>query len=425
MGMTLSSATLLQLKVIAFLKRGNVVSISGLDEQAYKKIIQFTGSMSSLYSESDVPLIHPRLVEKLFCFTTGSKDLARHDSSFDAYQSGDRGVGVKTYRSDLKKTTNTEKVAEFTKIAASGVLHNKSKEDLAYSIAELRNMRVASDTAEYGLDLDKSYYHCLIRVPGGAFFHEEPYGKVNIPKITPADATGKATASFDSSNFGHVYFRDDVSFYSYNVSKNVLYKRFETSKGFNSDFFPIPIISDLLKKVVDDRFSLPLESDTVHAIECAKTVVLPLYSSRSENKVVAPRSGINQWNARGRVRSFGEAYIPVPIAVHREYPNFFPPRDTKFKLRLPNGKIIFAKICQQDGKALMSDPNTDLCEWLFSTIDGSMPEAEKRLVKEAPYTYSDLLHIGKDSVTVTKLEGEDADFEITSASLNSYEDQFL
>ncbi len=400
-------------------------SISGLDEQAYKKIVQFTGAMSSLYSESDVPLIHPRLVEKLFCFATGSKDLARHDSSFDASQLGNRGVGVKTFRSDSKKTTNTEKVAEFTKIAASGVLLNKSKEELAYSIAELRNLRIASDAAEYGIDPENSYYHCLIRIAGGAFFHEEEYGTVNVSRITPTDATGRETARFDSNSFGHVYFRDDLSCYSYNVSKNVLYKRFEISKGFNSEVFSIPIISDLLKKVVDGSFNFPLFTDTVQSTEVAQAVILPLYSSRSESRFVPPRSGINQWNARGRPRSFGEAYIPVPIAVRREYPDFFPPRDTKFKLRLPNGNVIFAKICQQDGKALMSDPNTDLCEWLFSTIDGSMREAEKRLAKEAPYTYSDLLRIGKDSVTLTKLEGEDADFEITSAALNAYEEQFL
>ena len=73
----------------------------------------------------------------------------------------------------------------------------------------------------------------------------------------------------------------------------------------------------------------------------------------------------------------------------------------------------------------MSDPNTALCEWLFSTIDGSMQEAEKRIVTRAAYTYSDLLRIGKDSVTISKLDGEDADFEISSAPLNSYEDQFL
>ena len=400
-------------------------SISGLDEVAYKKIVQFTGSMSSLYSESNVPLVHPRLVEKLFCFATGSKDLARQDSSFDANQDGIRGVGVKTFRSDPKKTSNTEKVAEFTKIAAAGILLNKSKEELAFAIAELRNSRVESDAAEYGIDLQKSYYHCLIRIPGGAFFHEEDYGRVAVSEIKPTDSTGKEVTRFDSNSFGHVYFRDDRALYSYNVSKNVLYKRFEISKGFNSEIFEIPIIPDLLGKVVGNNFALPWENDPARTIFEKKGVVLPLYSSRSDNKVVAPKSGINQWNAGGRSRSFGEAYIPVPIAIHRTFPDFFPTRDEKFKLRLPNGKIVLSKICQQEGKALMSDPNTELCEWLFSTIDGSIKEAEKRIITSAPYTYSDLLRIGKDSVTVSKLQGEDADFEISSAPLNSYEEQFL
>ena len=400
-------------------------SISGLDEVAYKKIVQFTGSMSSLYSESSVPLVHPRLVEKLFCFASGSKDLARQDSSFDANQDGIRGVGVKTFRSDQKKNSNSEKVAEFAKIAATGILLNKSKEELAFAIAELRNSRVESDAAEYGIDLQKSFYHCLIRIPGGAFFHEEDYGQVEVSEIKPTDSRGKEVARFDSNSFGHVYFRDDQALYSFHVSKNVLYKRFELSKGFNSEIFEIPIIPDLLGKVLGNEFALPWENDPARTIFEKKSVVLPLYSSRSDNKVVAPKSGINQWNGGGRARSFGEAYIPVPIAVHRVFPDFFPTRDEKFKLRLPNGKIVLSKICQQEGKALMSDPNTELCEWLFSTIDGSIKEAEKRIMTSAPYTYSDLVRIGKDSVIISKLQGEDADFEISSAPLNSYEEQFL
>jgi hypothetical protein len=70
----------------------------------------------------------------------------------------------------------------------------------------------------------------------------------------------------------------------------------------------------------------------------------------------------------------------------------------------------------------MSNPNTELCRWLFSTIDGSFEEAERRLGTEnKPYTYSDLLAIGKDSVKVRRVIGQSWDYEMESAPIGSYE----
>jgi hypothetical protein len=103
-------------------------------------------------------------------------------------------------------------------------------------------------------------------------------------------------------------------------------------------------------------------------------------------------------------------------------PGFFPDGDQQFRLRLPSGEIISAKICQDGSKALMANPNTDLCKWLFATIDGSYDISERRLVDSRPYVYSDLELIGKDSVRVTKASGQLWDFEIQSASLGSYEE---
>jgi hypothetical protein len=55
-------------------------------------------------------------------------------------------------------------------------------------------------------------------------------------------------------------------------------------------------------------------------------------------------------------------------------------------------------------------------------IDGSFAEAERRMGTEnKPYTYSDLLAIGKDSVRVRKVTGQDWDYEMESAQVGSYE----
>jgi hypothetical protein len=139
-------------------------------------------------------------------------------------------------------------------------------------------------------------------------------------------------------------------------------------------------------------------------------------------KEVPAKSGINQWNAGGRKRSFGEAYISIPRKVHQMKPGFFPERDQKFDLRLPSGEVVRAKVCQQGSKALMSDPNTVLCNWLFSTIDGDHSYSQSRLSRGLPYTYDDLARIGKDSVRLTKIAGDDLVFELEFAAVGSYEE---
>jgi hypothetical protein len=70
----------------------------------------------------------------------------------------------------------------------------------------------------------------------------------------------------------------------------------------------------------------------------------------------------------------------------------------------------------------MSDPNAVLCHWLFSTIDGSYSYAESRLPRRLPYTYDDLARIGKDAVTVRRLDQTGALFELEFAPLGAFEE---
>jgi len=89
---------------------------------------------------------------------------------------------------------------------------------------------------------------------------------------------------------------------------------------------------------------------------------------------------------------------------------------------LPSGAIVSAKVCQDGSKALMSDPNTVLCNWLFSTIDGSYSYAESRMPRHKPYTYDDLARVGKDSVLVRKLDESGSAFELEFAAVGSFEE---
>ena len=153
-------------------------------------------------------------------------------------------------------------------------------------------------------------------------------------------------------------------------------------------------------------------------------VVLPLYSLR-DHKVPA-KSGINQWNAGGRQRKFGEAYIPIPAEIRERFPRFFPPRDKHFDLLLPNGQVAHrAKVCQAGGKALMTQSNIELGRWLLSVIDPfTTPSDFGRVsIRRSPYKYSDLIAIGSDAVVVRKTgSGRSASYSVEFASLGAYEE---
>lgn len=397
--------------------------LSDLKTPTYLQKLALIAQLSPLFSDSDKPFIQSRFAERLFCLESGATDLARKDISFDAKSLDGKGVGIKTYVAAGKTTAKVEKIAEFTAYATQGTFAGLSGEALAREVAVLRNLRVSSDSSEIGVEVAKSFYHCVVRTPGELFFIEQDFGLISLDEIRPTDRFGKPSSRFAES--GHVYFDDGIHNYMFNVAKNVLYRRFDPALGFvstatqlNASLELSALISELQKMELSHE---QLTSEDISVLENQDFVVLPLYSASS--KSVARASGINQWNAGGRARKFSEAYIPVPSQVHKIKPGFFPARDVSFSLKLPNGEIVQASICQDGDKALMSNPNTELCKWLFAMIDGTFAEAERRMATEnRPYTYSDLLAIGKDSVIVRKVSGESWDYELESAPVGSYED---
>jgi hypothetical protein len=149
------------------------------------------------------------------------------------------------------------------------------------------------------------------------------------------------------------------------------------------------------------------------------SVVLPLYSTNTATKTIPERSGLNQWNALGRARSPGESYIPVPRIVHRLAPTFFPDRNSNFELELPNGQTVIAKICQSEGKALMSKPNSSLNFWLFKLIDGSLENYVQRFSAKRPYRYEDLVRLGFDCVRIQKSNTNK--FTMSTGSIGEFE----
>jgi hypothetical protein len=402
------------------------------DTAKYEALLKSIALISGLFSENSAPYIDSRFVEKMFALTTGAIDLGRKDCSFDMKIEPDIGIGVKTFLGGAG-SHKTEKIAELTSLSRRHEFDTEDKLDLAILVSNYRNIRVQSDALENGIDLKSSIYHCLIRFPKAAIVHEEPYHLIDLDAI---QIIKRNDARNDTDLKENILFSDGKSVYSYSRSKNVLFKRF-TYEPFKNRI-PLEVSSkpfDLLFRVsnlqTNSELSIAVELDNAgrsHQMSQLKKgidyVILPLYSPKSHS--VQLRSGINQWNAGGRSRKYGEAYIPVPVSIHHNFPGFFPERDQKFKVRLSNQTSVFnAKICQAGGKALMTSPNFELGKWLTSVIDPTIPnEAFNRPVGgRAPFTYLDLEKIGKDSVAITKsIENGESVYLITFSPIGSYED---
>jgi len=358
----------------------------------YEKMLKLIGSLSGLFSDNISPYLDSRIAENLFCKSFKAQNMARDDKSFDAMKDG-VGIGIKTFL--CKNDESFEKIAEFNRL--SKLFRGLEPEDMVRKVAELRNDRVSTDARLYGTE--DSIYHCIVRRPNKILAFETPMHLVDLDAIQNIRV---------NSNGNIIDFEDGICKYKFNVTKSVLQRKFKAEN----------FVLELTVTGVDDPFSvlegLIPEVTTSPTIAQEDYVVLPLYSYERITKVkyVPERSGLNQWNADGRIRHNNEVYIPVPAEVHRLAPAFFPPGTADhFKLVLPKGTEIEAKLCQAGDKALMSKHNKDLGEWMLRDFFGF---SEWQLV-----SYKMLEDKGTDSVLIKKIEG--GKYSIEFLPVGSYE----
>lgn len=328
-----------------------------------------------------------RAAENIFCESFNARNLSRGDHAIDA-EKNSIGIGLKTFLRGNNKTW--QKIAEFN----AERINYESLSPGAYirKIAELRNNRLQFVKDAYGVE--DLLYHCVVREKDKFSIHEEAMNFVDINNI--ADI---------KPNSSTISFNDGMHEYSFLKTKSTLTKRFTT----------LSPIANLDIRIYDNplgELSKLFHIETpVEIPEITGTVFLPLYGGGGE---VFERSGLNQWNAGGRTRHDDEAYIPVPVEVHRYFPGFFPPRDEHFQLKFPDGTIRESKICQAGGKALMTKSNRELGNWLLRKV--------LRLQPGELVTRQLLDDLGIDSVRVDKFP--DRTYEINFAPTGAYE-QFI
>ena len=364
---------------------------SGNTKKRYINMLKAMASLSRLSSESAVPYLGYREVENIFCKVFEAENLSRSDCSADASKNG-VGIGIKTFLEGNGKSW--QKVAEFNKDAS--LFKSKSQNEIVLIISKLRNERINATKRIYGLN--EMIYHCVVRQEGEIKVFECPMDLIDIDSIK--------NIKFGRSNT--VTFNDDINEYSINLSKSTLYKRFitknvilETKVEIIAD--PYEIIMNLLTGGNKLTFE-PINKEKPH-------VFLPLYSE-TEKKKVPEKSGLNQWNANGRKRKYNEVYIPIPIFIRKNFKGFFPSRDKTFDVLLPDGKRLNAKICQDGGKALMTNPNTDLGEWILRQV--------MNLNEGEILTYARLEELGIDSVVIYKEENNMYSIDFTK--IGSYDE---
>lgn len=357
----------------------------------YEQLLKAVGSLSNLFSEAPEPYLASRATENLFCKAFEAENLSRSDASADASK-GKIGFGIKTFLEGNGRTM--QKVAEFN--SDHLIFGTLPPEEKIKKIAELRNERIETTKRIFGLD--DLIYHCITRKVGKILVYETSAPLIQIDQIKDIAVTARGST---------IQFSDPSAEYTFNLSKSTLYKRFIT---------PDQVLLDVPVRILTDPFTaiekLISEAGLIFApVKVQPHVFLPLYSMRGGMKHAPEKSGLNQWNASGRPRDPNEIYIPIPAWIHRTFENFFPPRDEAFELTLPDRTTMSAKVCQDNSKALMSNPNSALGKWLLRDVL-NLPELEL-------LTYDKLQAIGLDTVVIYKIDSGHYDIDFTR--IGSYE----
>lgn len=361
-------------------------------QEEYKQMLGIIGKLTRLFSESTCPYLPYRVQENVFCKYFKADNLARSDCSADA-KKNKIGVGLKTWMGN-----DDQKVAEFDSLRER--FCDLTGLDLVKKIAEFRNERIRVTKNLYGIE--EMVYHIVKRIPHSMQILEHAFDTIEIGNIKLIPNRG---------NVNNTYFTDGKHTYHFSMSKNTLYMLFDDM--ILLDAFNVDILDDPYSYLMGLANSIPtIEKNNQAYFDTTNKICLRLYSTKSTGeKFVFEKSGLNQWNARGRVRHPNEIYIPFPTEDKKRNIGFFPPRDQPFDLLLPDGTMISAKVCQDNDKAIMSNPNKVLGEWLLRKVF-ELPEG-------TILTYEMLEIFGIDCVVFTKLE--DLKYSIDFGELGTYE----
>jgi hypothetical protein len=358
--------------------------------------LRVLGWVTKLNGENeDVPFMYYRGVEDAYCKATGARNLGKDDIVVDAVGRG-IGVAIKTFLEG--QGSSYQIIGEF---GAAKPSYDKL-EPLAKmkKVCGLRNQRI--EDAKRLHELDKVFYLVFVRAKGKIMIMEQPLRTISLRDIRIKKATT-----------GSIHFSDGQHEYKFDISDSKLYKKFYSRHAQIT--FPVKILKDPYKALLKliGPATLKVTKKTTHANKTKKSesVVLPLFSTGARGKYVPERSGLNQWNAKGRKRSPDEIYVLIPSWLREKIPAFLPKNGSEFSVVRPDARSMRCKACQQGGKALMSIPNRALGTFILRDALSIKPG---KIV-----TCDDLLKAGIDGIRLSKISNKT--FALEVAKVGEYE----
>ncbi|WP_379969120.1 hypothetical protein [Ectobacillus sp. sgz5001026] len=109
--------------------------------------------------------------------------------------------------------------------------------------------------------------------------------------------------------------------------------------------------------------------------------------------IIQEKGGLNWGQRPGREPN--QAYIPVPLEVHKENPNFFPNLKEEFTIITDDGKSFLCKMEQDNRKAItICRNNSELGKYFRSRLGVQLGEKVE---------VSDLYRYGRDYVRIFKI----------------------
>ena len=414
------------------------------EREEYIKFLQVYGALTNLFRQKHgnlIPYLDSKFQETIYAKVFNSENVDIGNTPHDILSVfGDEriGIGLKTW---MNSRPSFQKVMQLKRYKTEiDPYFNKSDEELAIKLSELKNERMLIDYNRLGLSKDKNIYHYVTRDEGKFVIQETLYSIVNLDNLRKFKRTNTAFAWSD----GHKTYK-----YTYGDSQIWQY--------FNSDADDTLVLNQFDVNIIENPFDFLLKSyfnfiDDFKKAESSEDIVevyLPLYSYRT--KEVELKSGLNAWNAAPKnknsssLRPLNEVYIPIPLEFHKKYPDFFCPDvfeiqrrqknyagssknkpQVRFHLQLPNGKKIPALLTQSNMKSLQSgslteiDPNTGklygqsaLGQWLLVDVLG--------LKERQPVTKEWLEKKGTDSVRLWRKKDDYSTINIDFAPIGSFE----
>ncbi|MBW7799690.1 NgoFVII family restriction endonuclease [Streptococcus thermophilus] len=420
------------------------------ERDEYVRFLQVYGALSNLFRQKHgdpIPYLDSKFQETVYAkvFKGENVDIGNTPHDVLSVFGNDRiGIGVKTW---MNSKPSYQKVMQLKRFKPEiDPYFEKSDEELAFKLSQIKNDRMISDYNRLGLSEYKNIYHYVTRDAGKFVVQETAYPLVDFNNLQNFKRTD-TTFSWSDGEKDYKFTRGDSQ----------IWQHFDSNKKDTLilNQFDVSIIDDPFDFLLKSYFHFIDTSDADKQKEDIVEIYLPLYSYRT--KEVEEKSGLNSWNAAPKskgsstLRPLNEIYIPIPREFHKKFPDFFCPDifeaerrqkdwkerkktmlvteekpEVRFNLKLPNGKTIPGLVTQSNMKALQSgsnkeiDPETNkrygqsaLGQWLLVDVLG---------LKDRQVVTVDWLKMrGTDSVRLWRKKDDYSTIYIDFAPIGSFE----